>query len=47
MTYSLPLQSNQDVIFKSNTAPQLGGLVVHDKNTKGHPKRVNQEELSQ
>ena len=47
MTQSLPSRSNQDVIFKSNTAIQLAGRVMYDKNTKGHPKRVNQEELSQ
>ena len=48
MTQSLPSRSNQDGISKSNTAPQLAGTVVHDKNTKEHPKnKVNQKELLQ
>ena len=48
MTQSLPSRSNQDGISKSNTAPQLAGTVVHDKNTKEHPKnKVNQKELPQ
>ena len=46
MTQSLPARSNQNGISKSNTATQLAGSVVHDKNTKEHPKnKVNQKEL--
>ena len=48
MTQSLASRSYQGGISKSNTAPQLAGTVVHDKNTKEHPKnKVNQKELPQ
>ena len=43
-----PSRSNQDEFFKSNTAPQSAGTVVHDKNTKEHLKnKVNQKDLTQ
>ena len=48
MTQCLPSGSNQDGISKPNTAPQLLGTVVHDRNTKEDPKnKVNQNELPQ
>ena len=43
---SLLSRSNQDGISKSNNDPQLG-TVVHDKNTKEHPKKIIQKDLLQ
>ena len=44
----MPSRSNQDGISKSNTAPQLTGTVVCDKNTKEHPEnKFHQKELPQ
>ena len=46
MAQSLASRSNQDGIPKSNTALQLAGAVVHNKNAKGHSKdKVNEREL--
>ena len=45
---SLPSRSNQDIISKSSTALQISGTVVHDKNSKEHPKnQVDLKELPQ
>ena len=46
MVQSLASRSNLDGIPKSNTALQLSGTVVHNKNAKEHPKnKVNEREL--
>ena len=48
MTQSLPSRSNQNGISKSNTPPELAGIIVHGKSTKGHSKnKVNKKELPQ
>ena len=45
---SLVSRSNQDRISKSNTTPQMTGIVIIDKNSKKHPQNeVNQKELPQ
>ena len=39
---------NQEGISESNTAPQLTGIIIIDRNSKKHPrKKVNQKELPQ
>ena len=46
MMQSLPSRSKQDDLSKSNTAPQLAGTVVQDKNPKQYLKnKVNQKDL--
>ena len=48
MVLSLVLRSNQDGIWKSNTAPLLAEAIVTDKNSKEHPNnKNNQKDLPQ
>ena len=45
---SLVSRRNQDGISKSNTTPQMTGIIIIDKNSKKHPQNeVNQKELPQ
>ena len=45
---SLISVSNQDEISKSNTAPQLTGTIIIDRNFNEHRQnKVNQKELPQ
>ena len=46
MILSLVSRTNQDGIFKSDTAPQLAETIVTDRNSKEYPKKkVNKKEL--
>ena len=45
---NLVSRSNQDGTSKSNTAPQLTGIIIIDRSSKEHPQnKVNQKELPQ